>query len=172
MTRSRLGLGIWVLGFAMLAAGTAGCAKARAETVPDGPPLATPAPPPRVLAPVEDVLATVPPIFETPTAPTASPPATQKPTTARRPSPAPDTQKPPEPPPAQPPPAVAETPVRQPAPNPAEEKKITDALARATRDLGNVNYQNLTVDGKAQYDEAKNFQKLAEAEIKVRNYPY
>jgi outer membrane biosynthesis protein TonB len=161
-------LGLWVLGCAILAASAAGCAKARAETVPDGPALATPAPPPRVLAPVEEILAEAPPPPETPPETIPAPAAESRPPQQRRPVPD-DTQKPPEPAPAAPSPVV-ETPVRQPPANPAEEKKINDVIARATRDLGNVHYQGLNDNGRAQYEESKRFAELATGEVKNRNY--
>src|SRR5688572_18374216 len=55
-------LGTFLL-LAVLGCGlSTGCAKARAQTVPDGPPLAVPPPPDRVIAPPEEpVLAAVPP---------------------------------------------------------------------------------------------------------------
>src|SRR5688572_4279966 len=43
-----------------------GCAKARAESAPDGPPLEMPAPPPRVLAPVDQPLPTAAVVPEPP----------------------------------------------------------------------------------------------------------
>jgi hypothetical protein len=158
-----------LLALGSLAVSAASCAKARAETVPDGPPLATPAPPPRVLAPVEEVLAEAPVPAELPVElPTA-------PTSDRRPAPrrpaAADTQKPPEPQPPIAPPVVAEAPVRQPAADPVEEQKIRDILLRASRDLNNVDYRRLQGDGKAQYEQSKRFSELAEAAIKDRNYP-
>src|SRR5262245_13205781 len=69
---SRTRVGSWlaiVLGVGISAASAAGCAKARAATVPDGPPLAMPLPPPRVFAPVgpEEPLAAGPAVPETPT---------------------------------------------------------------------------------------------------------
>ena len=62
LDRDRAGIGI-------SAASAAGCAKARAATVPDGPPLAMPQPPPRVFVPVdeEEPLAASPVVPETPT---------------------------------------------------------------------------------------------------------
>jgi hypothetical protein len=159
-----------LLALGSLAVSAASCAKARAETVPDGPPLATPAPPPRVLAPVEEVLAEAPLPAELPVdLPTA--PASDRRPAPRRPAAA-DTQKPPEPQPQPPvaPPVVAETPVRQPAADPAEEQKIRDILLRASRDLNNVDYRRLQGDGKAQYEQSKRFSELAEAAIKDRNY--
>ncbi|MGH2400786.1 MAG: dihydrolipoamide succinyltransferase, partial [bacterium] len=58
--------------FALLAGA---CAKARAATVPDGPPLQVPEPPPRVLAPVEEAtVATPAPAPEPPAAAPRTPP--------------------------------------------------------------------------------------------------
>lgn len=170
MTRCRRGhLATWALGVGILAGGAAGCTRALAETVPDGPPLATPAPPPRVLAPVEAVLAEAPPPPEVPVESVPEPSAETRPPTRR---PAVADQKPPDPPPAPAPAVVADGPaVRQPAANPAEEKKILEILQRASRDLQRVNYQNLKGDGQSQYDQSKRFSELAELAIKDRNYP-
>jgi len=157
------------IGYCALAAAlAAGCTKARAETVPDGPPLAMPAPPPREIMPVE-VLAEAPPPPETPV--TATPTPTAKAPVTRRPAaPAAEAQKPPDTQPA-PAPAAVEAPVRTPAVNPAEEKRIVEILQRASRDLGTVDYRNLQGDGKAQYEESKRFSELADGAIKERNYP-
>jgi hypothetical protein len=148
-----------------------GCTKARAETVPDGPPLATPAPPPRVLAPVE-LLAEAPPPLETPVI--SPPPQTVKPPVPRRQTPpAAETQKPPDPAPQPAAPAVAEAPaVRTPAPNPAEDRRINEILKNAQSTLASrVDYQKLTSDGKQQYEDAKRFAELAAGAIKDRDYP-
>src|SRR5438128_966819 len=68
----------------------AGCAKTQAASAPNGPPLSVPAPPPRVLAPVDDqpVVAENPPTPEpaaapprTATRPPAAPPPRRQPTT-------------------------------------------------------------------------------------------
>src|SRR5687768_3299955 len=57
------------------ASGSMACSKARAQTVPDGPPLAMPQPPPRVVVPMEEPLAAVPIATELPPAATPLPPA-------------------------------------------------------------------------------------------------
>jgi hypothetical protein len=159
-------------GLCLLAAAGSSCARARAETAPEGPPLATPAPPPRVLAPVEQVLAEAPAPPETPAESSPAPPEERRPAPRR--TPATETQKPPDPqpPPAPAPAVVADAPaVRQPTANPTEERKIRDILERFAKDLSRVDWQNLNADGKAQYDQAKRFSELAETAIKDRNYP-
>jgi hypothetical protein len=152
------------------AALAAGCSRARAETVPDGPPLATPAPPPRVLAPVE-VLVEAAPVPDVPPGP--APAVQTKPPAPRRPPapPAAETQKPPETAALPPQTAAVDPPVRQPAPNPAEEKRIGDILTRATNTLNNrVDWKSLTPDGKVQYEDAKTFARLAQENLAKRDY--
>src|SRR4030095_9779248 len=75
----------------MAAVAANGCAKARAETVPDGPPLATPQPPSRVLAPIEEEPLVSSPVAEAPVAPAPRVPPTAQP--ARR-TPPPEPEKP------------------------------------------------------------------------------
>lgn len=150
----------------------AGCAKARAaETVPDGPPLSVPAPPPRVLAPVElpAVAATAPPA--------------EVPAAASRPAPRPPAPRANEPAPRQepaPPPVVAE---RPPSPEPArpvtltsaeaaQDRKVRDILTRSARDLNRVDYRRLSAEGKSQYDQAKRFEDQAEQALKERNFVF
>jgi hypothetical protein len=163
-----------ILNFALLGA-SAGCAnKAGAATVPDGPPLAMPAPPPRVITPVEIVAEAPPPVTPDP-APAAPPrPPAARPPAARQEPPAPT-------PPASQPVVTTTTP---PAPEPrevravpsaaaaAEERKVRDVMTRATRDLNRVDYQKLSVEGKSQYDQSKRFSEQAEQAIKDRNYVY
>lgn len=156
------------LGVGVLAVGSlTACAKARAATVPDGPPLQMPEPPQRVLAPVEEPLvATTPaPEPEPPpvaaTAPRATPPRPPEP----RPQPAPPAA-------AAPPPRTAvDTRELRPA-SPATtvtERSVREMLARATRDLGRVNYSRLSVDGRAQYEQSKRFSTQAEEALRQRN---
>jgi hypothetical protein len=59
-----------------------------------------------------------------------------------------------------------------PSASPAEEKKVRDVTERATRDLNRVDYQKLSVAGKAQYDQSKRFAVESEQAIKERNYVY
>jgi hypothetical protein len=159
------------LHFALLISATGCASKAKAATTgPDGPPLAMPAPPPRVIAPVEEVIveAAPPVVLPEPS------PAVTRPPTAKQPPPRTD------PPavaaqPAPPPPAAVEPPreVRAvPSASPAEERKVRDVMARANRDLNRVDYQKLSVAGRAQYDQSKRFAGEAEQAIKERNYVY
>ena len=152
----------------MLLASAAGCAKPRAATVPDGPPLAIPTPPERVLAPVDEPV----PVAAEP-APEPPPPTAAAPRTP--PKPAAPAPKP------QPAPPVA----AQPAPPPdtrelqtsaatsaAAERNVRDLLARAARDLGRINYGGLSADGRAQYDQSKRFSAQAQDALRERNFVF
>jgi len=148
----------------------AGCAKARAASVPDGPPLQMPEPPPRVLAPVEEPL-----VATTPAPPEPEPPVAAAPPRVTPPRPA----EPAKPQPASAPPAAAAPPSRAPvetrALRPASpataatERSVRDMLARAAQDLGRVNYARLSVDGRAQYEQSKRFSTQAEDALRERN---
>jgi hypothetical protein len=147
---------------------------------PDGPPLAVPAPPPRVLAPVEELI----PLPETPATP-AETPAPAPPARARtpprrgtgtgtEPEPRPDV-------PAASPPAAAAPPVAEPprelrpapsAADAAQEKKIQDVIVRAGRDLMRIDYRRLSAQGREQYDQAKQFSEQAEQALTDRNFVY
>ncbi len=166
--------GIWLLGFGIFAASAAGCAKAQAKDNAGGPPLEVPSPPERVLAPVEEpVIASAPP---PPTE--AAPPAAAAPRTPPRPA---VRRVEPE----QPPPAAAAPTTAQPAPEPprelrpaspatdaAAERASRDALARAARDLGRVDYGKLNPDARAQYDQSKRFMEQAQQALKDRNFVF
>lgn len=163
-----------------LALTAAGCAKAKAASVQDGPPLAVPAAPPRVLAPVDGPVAEAPPPPEQPAPepagtgrqPTARPaqPARRNPPTATAPAPAP------EPPPesvSQSPPVTDQPAAPRAVPTPADaaaERGVRDKLRKAASDLNGVNYQRLSTEGKAQYDQSKRFIDSAETELQKRNY--
>lgn len=177
-----LSLGSWALGSgvrcalsiglcAALIASAAGCAKARAATVPDGPPLAMPLPPPRVFAPAdEEPLVAAPVVPETPTAEAPGLPPQRPPRrTAAAP---PETEKPAPPSP---------TPVPEPprelraASTPADaeaNQRVRTLLFNASRDLGQVDYRRLSVQGKEQYDQAKSFSEQAEVALSQRNYVF
>ncbi len=178
--RAWFGFGVWVLGCGMFAASAAGCASAQAKAVAAaGPPLAVPEPPPRVLAPVEEpVTAAVPTPAET------APPATA--TAPRTPPPRPPARRTePEKPPEAPAPAAATTGTPAPAPEPprelrpaspaveaAAERVARDALARAARDLGRVDYGKLNADARAQYDQSKRFMEQAQQGLRDRNFVF
>ena len=167
----RLAFGIWIVGLWICLAAS-GCAKAQAKGAAGGPPLEVPAPPPRVLAPVEE-----------PVTASAAPPETPAPVAA---APRPAAPRPPvrraEPQPETPPPATATT--GQPAPEPrdlraaspaadaAAERQTRDALARAARDLGRVDYGKLNADAKAQYDQSKRFMEQAQQALRDRNFVF
>ena len=154
----------------------AACAKAgAAELVPDGPPLATPAPPPRVLTAVEELAEAPPPAPPVPEPVATTPP---KPPVTR---PAPRAEvktEPPAPVAAQPPaPAVTTPEPRQVSSVPsaaaaAEERKVRDVMGRAARELLRVDYQKLSVEGKKQYDQSKRFTEQAEQALKEKNFIY
>ena len=147
-----------------------GCAKARAETVPDGPPLATPQPPSRVFAPIEEEPLVSSPVAEAPaaTAPRV-PPVTQP---ARR-APAPEPEKPaPTPAPAPSGEAPRVLSAASAPPDPEAEKRINEMLRNAKGDLSRVDYRGLTRGGREQYDSAKGFTEEAEKALKERNFIY
>ena len=163
----------WALSLAMCALSAAragGCAKARAETVPDGPPLATPQPPSRVFAPIEEEPLVSSPVAEAPVAPAPRVPANTQP--ARR-TPPPEPEKPT---PAPAPAASVEAPrvlsaVSAPL-DPEAEKRINELLRNAKGDLSRVDYRGLTRGGREQYDSAKGFTEEAEKALKERNFIY
>jgi type IV secretory pathway VirB10-like protein len=160
-----------ILNFALLLA-AGGCAKAKAASLPEGPPLAMPQPPPRVITPIDGPLASTPVVPE-PEVPAPVPRAPARPP-ARAAAPPPIEPKP-EPPPvvAQQPPPATETPRPAPSPNDAaDEKKVRDVLVRAARDLARVDYGRLSTGGRSQYEQAKRFNDQAEQAIKDRNYVF
>jgi hypothetical protein len=163
----------WALGLATCALSAAlagGCAKARAETVPDGPPLATPQPPSRVFAPIEEEPLVSSPVADTtpataPRVPAATPPA-------RR-TPPPEPEKPA---PAPAPAASVEAPRQlQAASSPADpeaERRINEVIRVAKGDLNRVDYRGLTRGGRESYDQAKGFIDEAEKALTARNFIY
>jgi outer membrane biosynthesis protein TonB len=155
---------VWLLLLVPLASA---CARARANTVPSLPPLEVPAPPPRILIPVEIVAESPEP------QPIAEEPIEQ-------PEPAPP-RRPPAPAPAAQPPKVAEEP---PKPTPAPptalqttppagqgdaERAIRATMARASGDLSKVDYRALNAGARTQYETAKRFIEQAEDAIRLKN---
>jgi hypothetical protein len=138
--------------------------------VPDGPPLQVPAPPERVLAPVEAPLVAATPAPE----PEAEPPVAAVPPRATPPRPVPEPKPRPTPGPpaaALPPRAPVETRELRPAvpATSASERSVRELLARAARDLGRVDFARLSADGRAQYEQSKRFSAQAEEALRERN---
>jgi len=154
------------------AALAAGCAKARAATVPNGPPLAMPSPPPRVFAPIDEPLAATPVVAERPPAeaPQVTPPRPPRRTAATAPEPE---KVEPAPVPPQPVPEPPRELRAASAPADAEaDRKVRALLALASRDLANVDYRKLSAAGREQYDQAKSFGEQADEALKQRNYVF
>ena len=161
--RRATALGAVALGAMVLGVGGAACAKARAETVPDGPPLLVPAPPPRVLAPVE-VLVIPEVVPESVSAPAAPPAVPARPVTASRPRPTP-------------PAAAPEAPgsvggagdLRAgSASTAATESSVRGMLARAARDRGSVNVSRLSAAGRSLYEQSERFSAQAQQALRDR----
>ena len=155
---------------ALLLSLTACGSKAKAETLPDGPPLVVPTAPAHEIA-IEQVAAEAPPP-EPPPAPEAAPPA-PKPTVTRTPART-EPREAPAPAAAQQPPPPASEPVRATpaAASAGDERKVRDLMNRAAADLKRVDYQRLTAEGKLQYDQSKRFSDEAQVAIKERNFVY
>jgi hypothetical protein len=154
-------------------AAISGCVKTQANTAPDGPPLEMPAPPPRVLAPVDEPVVAAP---VEPTEPAPAPPNANRRTPPRRTEPA---QKPETVPAEQTPlPAVTPEPPRPAEPQPtlkapgAAEKPVRDRIIIAQRDLGRVDYARLSEDGRSQYEQSKRFIQQAEQALKDQNFVF
>ncbi|HEY1306896.1 MAG TPA: hypothetical protein VGF24_25255 [Vicinamibacterales bacterium] len=154
----------------------AGCGKARAQTVPDGAPLAVPAPPSRVFAPIEDeepLAATASPATEGLPGTAPKPPGQNPPRTTRR----PEGERAEQTPAASPTPASAPEPPRElraaSAPADAEaEKRIAEQLRRASQILGNTYYQGLSAQRQETYNQAKGLIVEGERALKERNFVY
>jgi hypothetical protein len=145
-----------------------GCAKARAAAVPEGPPLLVPAPPGRVLAPVEEPAVASAPEPDTPAAAPA-PPRPARPAAEARPAP-PPTAAPSPPAPTPAPPITATRELNAPSPvNAATERSVRDLLARAAKDINQVAYNRLSAEGKSQYEQSKRFSIQAEQALRERN---
>ena len=163
--------GLGRIAFVFAALSTAACAqKVPPQTRVEPPPaLTVPLPPPRLVvppqpepppAPVENAQPS------TPSRPRPSRPAPRpdtKPETARPDATADQAQPPAD---AQPPAPVI--PDLQPA-DAAGVAAIRQQMARASQNLGQVNYAALSADLKAQYDTANRFLSLAEQALKERN---
>ena len=153
-----------------------GCAKARAASVPQAPPLTVPEPPARVLAPIVEetpLVASPGPdsLVSAPSLP-SSPPRPQ-----RRAVPAVSESSAPESTPA------AATPSSSPAvdvprdlrPAPSSREAVADrqrvqgVIDKAERDLGNVDWGRLSAQGKEDYDQSARSRIQAAAALKEGN---
>ena len=116
-----------------------GCgSKARAETLPDGPPLAVPVAPAHQIA-IEQIAEAPPP---TPPVVAAPQPQPEAPTVRAA-----------------------------PATGSATEGKVKALLSQAETDLAKrVDYQKLSPDGRAQYEQSKRFAEEARQAMKERNF--
>jgi hypothetical protein len=162
----------WVVAMALCAMSTVvatGCAKARAETVPDGPPLAMPQPPSRVFSPLEEEPLVSSPVAE---APVVAPSPVPPPAPPVRRTPAPEPEKPvaAAPPPSQEAPRELRA-ASLPA-DPEAERRITEVLRVASRDLNRVDYRGLSRGGRDSYYQAKGFIDEAEKALTARNFVY
>ena len=155
----------------IFAASTGACAKARAHTAPVMPVLIPPPPPPRIVETYNDEpVPTVEPgpveaaLVTPPTRPPARPPTTR----TEPPKADPARSEPDRPAPT--PPALT----LKPAPGviAKTEASIRELLARARRDLQQVNYAALDADGRAQYDTARRFMDQAEEALKGGNLAF
>ena len=168
--RRRLALPAFCILHSALLLSLVGCsAKAKAQALPDGPPLAVPSAPAHVVA-VEQIAAEEPP----PEAPPAPEPVTL-------PTPRPAAAPPPrraETPPAPQPPAASQQPPEAPAvraaaaAGSADETKVKELTSKAAADLMRVDYGKLSSEGKAQYNQSKRFSDEAQKAVKERNFVY
>src|SRR5262249_28007138 len=161
-----------ILPLAVCASLTSGCFGLRARAVTMPTPLDMPEPPPRIVE-VHEPEAPPPiplpeePVRSTPTRPRPTPPAAENP---RPPQPAPpetpaDTTKPEELTP-RPPTTLQTTPTQR---EEEIEQRIKGLLGQALANLNRINYQNLSADGRTQYDMAKRFVSQAEDALKAKN---
>jgi hypothetical protein len=156
------------------------CARPKAKTIVEGPPLEMPAPPPRDIEanesePPEPVPLPAEPARNTPPRTRPTPPA-REPRAAEPPRPeapkpepvteaeAPKVEDPPKPPTTlQTTPAEAQEEV---------ERNIRSTLTRAQNDLSRIDYARLNRDARTQYDTAKSFIRDADLAVKSKNLVY
>jgi hypothetical protein len=131
-----------------------------------------PVPPPRVFAPVEEEepLAAGPVVPETPATEAPSVPQRRPPRRAANP---PEEKPEPAPQPPQPAPEPQRELRAATAPADAEaDRKIRALLTTASRNLMNVDYQKLSLAGREQYQQAKDFGEQANEALTQRNYVF
>jgi hypothetical protein len=172
--RRRLVLSAFCILHSALLLALVGCgAKAKAQTLPDGPPLSVPAAPAHEIVVEQIAEAPPPPPEPAPEVEQAKPAqVTEKPVRSNVPRTETPTAN--QPAAATTPPAP-DAPVVRAAPvvSAGDEKKVRDLLAKASTDLNKrVDYRNLSDEGKKAYNESKRFSEQAEQAIKERNFPY
>ncbi len=154
-----------------------GCAKSRPVVVAEGPALALPMPPPRVIVPAEEPIAAAPVPPEVPAAVTP-PRATARPPVRRPAAASTEAEAKPEAPPAvvevpSPPPSEPRELRAAPAAGDASaERRVRDLLNQAARDLGRTDYRRLSTEARAQYDQSKRFSDQAEQALRERNFVF
>jgi hypothetical protein len=161
------GLGIALV---VLAISASACVRAKAATVPVGPPLTMPEPPPRVLIPTEEEpLVSLPAgtsITTTPDIPPKPQPRTQKPEPSAPPATAAAT-----PPPAAP--AVENPRALALAPSAGEvaqdERRVREKVEKVQRDLKSIPTQRLSGQRQENYREAQRYLKQASDALSERN---
>ncbi len=166
----RLLLALWL---AAAAGGASGCASLQAGSAPARPALEAPAPPPRTVEPLPE------PEPETPDVETPVPVIVTAPRPATRPS-RPSAAKHPverETPPA--PPVATETAKPETAPaggglqttaNPTEaERRVRGLLAKAVKDLDQLDPKRLSSGARSQYESARRFVAQSEEALKAGN---
>jgi hypothetical protein len=170
MKRLYIPRALWLMFFVVTLSGC--LLRGKAKTVPNGPPLDVPPPPPRIVVPLE---AEAPPAEPVPP-PEEPQPAPAPPPTRPRPAPPVETPKTVEEPPRPAPPAAAvAAPTLQTTPAAEEgevERAIRATMTRASADLNRINYRALNANARTQYDTAKRFIQQAEDAIRMKNLPF
>ena len=153
-----------------------GCIRTQARTSPELPPLDVPAPPPRQIeTPVVEAPPLVPladePARITPVRPATPPP---RPDPARAESAKPETAAADAAKPVEEPPRAAPVELKtMPADKASDfERSIRAQISGAIARLNRVDYQQLSADRKATYNQAKSFVSQAEEALKVKNLPF
>ena len=173
--RSAFSCDPWLMSLMLLAGLTNGCARAGAKTLPPLPPLDMPAPPPRIVLPMQ---AEVEPQEPSPVTeePRRAQPAPARPRPAApAASSAAETPPPPVPASTQPsvPPAPSTVLQTTPASEQGEvERAIRATMTRAMAELNRIDYRVLNTDARSQYDTAKRFVQQAEDAIRMKNLPF
>lgn len=156
------------------AAGASACATTKAETPVERPALEVPAVPPRVIEAAPISLNSPEPVPELPPAPVTPrprPPQRDANKTEAKPEP----EAPPvEPEPVTPAPAPTVPPLRTASSTDAAEatRQISDMRNRAQKLLDDTDYQKLSREQQAQYDNAKRFIDEADVALKAKNFEF